>query len=92
MILLVVLSVLATQGSAANDVTKPNIVIMYMDDMGWGDIGANGKITLINFVQKVPIILAIIKWYRKRNFKLQPQKTCDDRESNPDPLLGRQRC
>ncbi|XP_063690653.1 N-acetylgalactosamine-6-sulfatase-like [Bolinopsis microptera] len=44
MILLVVLSVLATLGNAsANDVTKPNIVIMYMDDMGWGDIGANGN-------------------------------------------------
>ena len=24
---------------------KPNIVIMYMDDMGWGDIGVHGKLT-----------------------------------------------
>ena len=27
--------------------SKPNIVIMYMDDMGWGDIGANGLLTLM---------------------------------------------
>ena len=23
---------------------KPNIVVMLMDDMGWGDLGVNGQI------------------------------------------------
>ena len=25
------------------ETAKPNIVIMFMDDMGWGDIGVHGK-------------------------------------------------
>ena len=39
MLLELVLSCWVVTGVTA---TKPNFIIMYMDDMGWGDIGANG--------------------------------------------------
>lgn len=35
---------LVTSGvEVARNKKPPNVVIMYMDDMGWGDIGANGE-------------------------------------------------
>ena len=36
--------IMVVTGVKVERTKKPNIVIMYMDDMGWGDIGANGKI------------------------------------------------
>ena len=38
---LLLLCCTSTQG--ATEGKKPNIIIMLMDDMGWFDIGANGK-------------------------------------------------
>ena len=38
---LLVLLLLGVAG-AIKKTEKPNIIIMYMDDMGWGDIGAHG--------------------------------------------------
>ena len=42
MLLELVLLCWVVTGVTGVTATKPNIIIMYMDDMGWGDIGANG--------------------------------------------------